>query len=91
MGENKKVRNFVHNILLQLITFYSYEDIKLVLFTNQDHEQEWDYLRYLNHSFSNDRSIRFFAADQENIKTVAEYLQMELTMRANQIKENKQP
>lgn len=91
MGENKKVRNFVHNILLQLITFYSYEDIKLVLFTNQDHEQEWDYLRYLNHSFSNDRSIRFFAADQESIKTVAEYLQMELTMRANQIKENKQP
>ena len=61
MGNINKSFAFTSNIILQLITFYSYEDIKIAIFTNEKNESEWDYVKYLNHNFSNDRSFRFFA------------------------------
>jgi len=88
MGGRFKAVNFMHNILLQLITFYSYEDLKIVVFTNEHNKKEWDYLKYLNHCFNNERSFRFFASDSESIKNVSEYLSFEINNRLNQSQQN---
>lgn len=72
-SENKKL-DFVDNVLLQFMTFYSYEDLKIVLFTNEMKKSHWDYLRYDNHNFSNAKNIRFFATNKEESKTLSEYL-----------------
>ena len=48
MGNINKGLSFINNIILQLITFYSYEDIKIVVFTNKKNESNWEYLKYLN-------------------------------------------
>ena len=72
---------FMNNILLELLTFYSYEDLKIVIFTNEKNKSNWEYVRYLNHNFDNSRRFRFFASDQESAKTVMEYLSQVLTIR----------
>ncbi len=90
MGTDYKVTNFMHNILLQLMTFYSYEDVKIVLFTNKERSHYWNYLRYLKHCFNNDETVRFFADDLDSAKNVADYLQMELHNRVQQKNENNQ-
>ena len=74
MGNVNKCAAFTNNIILQLITFYSYEDIKLVVITNKKNEHKWDYIRYLNHNFSNDKTVRLFGSDDESIKNVSSYL-----------------
>jgi len=84
MGNRYKSVSLLNNIILQLLTFYSYEDIKIVMFTNKDNERDWEYLKYLNHCFSNDKTVRFFASDNENIKNISEYLEFELNMRISQ-------
>ena len=84
MGTSYKVMHLMHNILLQLMTFYSYEDVKIVLFTNQERKEQWNYLRYLKHCFNNEESIRFFADDLESTKNVADYLQLEIHNRMQQ-------
>ena len=81
MGNKNKVLNFINNVLLQFMSFYSYEDLKIVVFTNN--ESNWDYLKYLNHSFSDDKSIRFFGNDNESCKRVIEYLNVEINKRIN--------
>ncbi len=83
MGNEYKTYNFVNNILLQVITFYSYEDLKIVIFTNDDKKYRWEYLKYLNHTFNNDKTFRFFATDYESTKNVAEYLNYETSIRLN--------
>ncbi|MDD6223500.1 MAG: type VII secretion protein EssC, partial [bacterium] len=83
MGNPIKTIPFVHNILLQFITFYSYEDLKLVIFTNKEKEHHWEFLKFLNHTFNNDRTFRFFATDAESTKAVAEYIQFEVKNRMN--------
>ncbi len=81
MGINYKCYGLVNNIILQLVTFYSYEDIKLVIFTNDKNEHRWDYIRYLNHSFSNDKSIRFFSTNIESAKRIGDFLNNEIQNR----------
>jgi len=81
MGNVQKSFYFVSNIILQLITFYSYEDLKLVVFTNDEKKEEWEYIKYLSHNFNNERTFRFFASNNESIKEVSEFLNIELSNR----------
>ena len=90
MGPYYKSVNFVHNVILQLITFYSYEDLKIVLLTNETNQNNWEYLRYLKHSFTNDMSFRFFATNLDAHKAIMEYLRMEFTNREANSKNNKE-
>ena len=89
--DKKKSFVFTHNILLQLLTFYSYEDLKIVVFTNEENEEEWDYVRYLNHNFSNDKKFRFFATDTDSAKAVMDYLSMVMQSRDNGGREKDEP
>ena len=81
MGNSYKSHNFINNIILQFLAFYSYEDIKLVIFTSKNNESYFDYIKYLNHNFTNDKSLRFFATNIETSKNVAEYLSFEVSSR----------
>ena len=87
MGNASKRPAFISNILLQLLTFYTYEDLKIVVFTTKEKEKNWDYIRYLNHNFDNERNFRFFATDIDSSKRIAEYLNIVVASR----KENYDP
>lgn len=89
MGNLIKSVYFTNNILLQLLTFYSYEDLKLVVFTSKDNEENWDYIKYLNHNFNNSKTFRFFSSDIETAKTLAEVLNQEVTNRLSMANEKK--
>ncbi len=73
--DKKKSFEFTNNILLQLLTFYSYEDLKIVVFSNEHNAYNWDYIKYLNHNFNNERNFRFFASNQDSAKLVMGYLE----------------
>ena len=64
---NKKI---VRNLILQLVTFHSYDNLKLAIFTNKDKESDWDDIKILPHCFSNDKSIRYFASDNDEYKEI---------------------
>ena len=84
MGNHQKATSFVNNLILQLLTFYTYEDIKIVLFTSEKNVSSWNYLKYLNHTFNDEKALRFFSSDKESAKPIAEYLQFEANNRLQQ-------
>ncbi len=81
MGIETKIKDFVDNVLLQLITFHSYDDLKIVVFTSESNISDWEYIKKLPHCFSNDKSIRFFATNDEEEKMVSHYLEQEFIKR----------
>ncbi len=81
MGTHEKSIYFAQNLLLQIMTFYSYEDVKIVLFTNEARKEEWKFLKYLPHSFSNERDFRFVSTCKEDAKKLAVYISTMLQMR----------
>jgi len=82
MGENKnKNIDFLNNILIQFLTYYSYEDLKIVVFTNESNYTNWEYLKYTNHCFDNERKFRFFSSTKETANKISEYLTEEIKKR----------
>ena len=81
MGNIHKMYGLMNNIILQLISFYSYDDVKFVILTNEKHAKAWEYMKYLNHTFDNNKEIRFFSTDYESAKRINDYLNIELQQR----------
>ena len=81
MGNLDKAYYFIYNVLVQLFTFYSYEDLKIVILTNEGKEARWDFMKYSMYSFTNDRSFRFFSSTPDTLPIVMDYLNQELNYR----------
>ena len=81
MGNKYKTDKFVENIILQLVTFHSYEDLKIVVFTNEENAEHWNFIKYLPHNFDNYKQFRFFAVNTEDAKDLSNYLEQELNYR----------
>lgn len=73
--------SYLNAILLQLLTFHSYLDLKIVVLTDEIGGSKLSFLKNLNHCFSNDRQTRFFATNFEEAQTLSVYLEKELNVR----------
>jgi len=89
MGESEKCHYFINNILLQLLTFYSYDELKIAVFTSGKNENYWKYVKYLNHNMSNDNNFRYFASNEENASNVIDNLRQEINLRIAQLDDDK--
>lgn len=88
MGKNDEIYSYVDSLLLQLLTFHSYQELKLIFLVNKKHLNIWDKYKELFYCFKNDKKIRFFATDIEEGKYVSAYLEHELYTRLNNIQED---
>ena len=76
--DNSYYEKYVNNIILQLLIMHSSMDLKIAIFTNETSKQRWEYLKYTPHVFSNDKTYRFFATNEEDAKYISNYLEDEL-------------
>lgn len=81
VGKSDETREFMKQMLLQIITFHSYEDVKLVFFVDEKNVDEWDFAKILPHVWSNDKQMRFFATNYEEMCEVSGYLERVLEPR----------
>ena len=83
-GINKK--EFIDGLLLQMMTFHSYEDLKIVILTNESNASKWSYLKIAPHNWSNDKVIRYFATNLDEAKEIS--LELEKEMQARKFQDN---
>ena len=83
-GSNKQ--GFLDGLLLQVITYHSYEDLKIVVLTNEQNESNWEYLKVAPHNWSDDKSFRYFATNFDEAKAIS--LELEKEMQARKYRDN---
>ncbi len=81
-GVYPKYIKFLNNIFLQLMDFHSYQDLKIVVFTSKNNAKRWEYLKESPYCFSDDKYIRFFATNTEEMQEISDYLVPKLQGRA---------
>jgi len=81
VGKMDETREFVKQLLLQIIAFHSYEDVKLVFFVDEKTKEEWNFAKILPHVWSNDKQIRFFATEYEEMCELSGILERVLESR----------
>lgn len=87
IGNRTQTSNFMSQILLQLMTFQSYDNLKIVALTNNKQSSNWDFLKTLPHSWSDDKTIRYFGTNNDEIKEICYYLEKILLERKEHEKE----
>ena len=56
--KNEKIERFIQSLIIQLITFQSYEDLKLVFLLKEDKIENLEYVKMLPHVWDNTKQIR---------------------------------
>ena len=73
-GLYPKVLDFVYNCLMQMMAYHSYDNLKIVVFTNDNNKKRWEFLKNSLYCFSDNKDIRFFATNSEDMQEVSLYL-----------------
>ena len=75
-------KKYIQLLILQLITFHSYEDLKFVFLVKKSNDNFWDFVKMLPHTWDNPKEFRFFAEDYIDMKEISKYLEEDFSNRA---------
>ncbi len=74
VGEEQLSGEYMRRILTQILAFHSYDDLKIIIFTDEENEYQWKFLKSIPHLYTNDKSLRFFATNNDEYKEICYYL-----------------
>ena len=80
-GEPNITNEFIKGFLLKLMTFQSYEDVKIVVLTNEKNKNKWDYLKMSPYCWDDEKKIRFFCSNSDDLNQISNYLKSVLMER----------
>ena len=81
IGTASNKQQFIEGLILQMIAYHSYEDLKIIVFTNEKNASNWDYLKVSPHIWSNDKNTRYFATNLDEAKEISLVLEQEMQSR----------
>lgn len=80
-NNDRITEKFAQNLIMQLIALHSYADLKLVFLLKKEKTIRWENMKTLPHVWDEQKQIRFWADDYEDMKDISRYLEMELNNR----------
>ena len=75
IGEKYYRDSMLKSIILQLTTYHSYNDLKIVLMVNNNSSDIWEKIKILPHMWSNSRDVRFYANNYDDMSKISFYLE----------------
>ncbi len=90
VGKEKLQNKIIDNIMLQAMTFHSYESLKIAVFTTRDNSKKWEKYKSMPHLWSNGKEMRFFATNEQEYKELTYNLDKFYVERNEAFKENEE-
>lgn len=81
VGSRNDTLAFAKGLLLQMLTYYSYDEFKIVLLIDPKELQEFETMRWIPHFWDNERKQRFIATDPGELKQLSSYLEQVMKWR----------
>ena len=91
VGNYGVLQLFFENILLQLMTFHMYNELKIVVLTNENYVKNWENLKFSPHCWDNSKQRRFIAATIDEKKQLSTYLEQIYKSRIESLGEKQAP
>lgn len=83
----ENAQDYLNGILLQLLCLHNPKDLKIVFLTTEKNSYKWEYLKLMPHLLSEDRTIRYFATNEEEAKSIIKEIESLYNERKDEIKE----
>lgn len=71
-GAWQNTMNTLRSLILQMTSLHSYDELKIILIC--DNEKDWHFVRFIPHFWDNDKTIRFIASNEDEVKEISAYL-----------------
>ena len=86
IGTATNKKQFIEGLILQILTYHSYEDLKIVVLTNEQNEENWNYIKVAPHNWDDSKTFRYFATNLDEAKEIS--LELEKEMQNRKFKDN---
>ena len=87
IGNRSNINSYIKTILLQLLVFHDYNNLKLVVLTDKK-DNLLNSLKNSSYSFNNDNDFRFYSEDLVDGENISSYLYREYLARKKLIESN---
>ena len=74
IAEREECLRWVKGLLIQLCTYHSYKELKLVLIYDKTEESQWEFARWLPHVWSDNGEFRAIGTAKEDIRDISSYI-----------------
>ena len=74
-GDKPNRDNMIMSLILQLVSLHGYDEVKLVVVTDEEDESTWNFTKYLPHIWDNGRTVRYFANTSNDVKELSNLLE----------------
>ena len=88
VGDRKNTVALAKNIVMQAATTHSYEELKIVTVFPKKEYSEWEWIRWLPHSFDDGRAFRFMASNSIEVSELCRRFEDIVKERKSEIEEN---
>ena len=78
-----KKNNYLHYLLMQLTTFHSFDELKIVFLLDENTEIDVNYVKMMPHVWNNSKTFRYIADNVDDMKEISLYLEEILKSRMN--------
>lgn len=91
VGERKSGEELLRNILVQLTTFHSYEDLCIAVLFPKAERNRWEWTKWLPHVFNDDRTKRLVACTYDDSNEVLKEIDSIIATREIDTNSSKKP
>lgn len=88
LGDSALVNKTVANIIVQTAALHCYTDVKIAAFFDSEEYSEFNWIRWLPHTNSEDAKLRMVACEQSSYQNILYHIDEILRRRAEKIKGN---
>ena len=81
VGLRSQLLQYIYSLLIQTTIYHSYDELKLVLFVDEEEAKDWQFAKWLPHQWTNDKTFRYYAENVEELKELSARLETELSDR----------
>lgn len=82
VGKRSEIISFAKGLLLQMLTYYSYDEFKIVMLIDSKELAEFDTIRWIPHVWDDEKRVRLIATNPQELKDVSAYMEQVLNQRA---------
>jgi len=82
IAREKERLNIFKNILFQVATYYSFDELKMVFLYDEKDKDTFEFVKWFPHVWNEDKSFRFVATNHDEVKGISSYLEKDIEYRS---------
>ncbi len=82
-GDRNNTEKMLKNWILQMTALHSYDELKIMLITDEQSSDNWSFVKYIPHFWNEDKTFRFFSSSVNEIRELSAYIEKSILIRSD--------